>query len=169
MKQQIIESIIQQMLQHLDNVQLQRLKSVLEHELFDCEIKTKTKSDEDDGNQLLDSFITAKRIEGCSEKTLKYYRTTIENMTEAVGKSVRHIQTEDLRTYLTNYQQKNSPSRVTIDNIRRILSSFFSWLEDEDYIIKSPVRRIHKVKTATNVKETYTDEEIGRASCRERV
>ena len=160
MKQQIIESIIQQMLQHLDNVQLQRLKSVLEHELFDCEIKTQAKRDEDDGNQLLDSFITAKRIEGCSEKTLKYYRTTIENMAEAVGKSVRHIQTEDLRTYLTNYQQKNSPSRVTIDNIRRILSSFFSWLEDEDYIIKSPVRRIHKVKTATNVKETYTDEDL---------
>mgnify|MGYP000169558070 CR=1 FL=1 len=160
MKQQIIESIIQQMLQHLDNVQLQRLKSVLENELFDCEIKTQIKSDEDDGNQLLDSFITAKRIEGCSEKTLKYYRTTIENMIEAVGKSVRHIQTEDLRTYLTNYQQKNSPSRVTIDNIRRILSSFFSWLEDEDYIIKSPVRRIHKVKTATNVKETYTDEDL---------
>lgn len=160
MKQQIIESIIQQMLQHLDNVQLQRLKSVLEHELFDCEIKTQAKRDEDDGNQLLDSLITAKRIEGCSEKTLKYYRTTIENMIEAVGKSVRHIQTEDLRTYLTNYQQKNSPSRVTIDNIRRILSSFFSWLEDEDYIIKSPVRRIHKVKTATNVKETYTDEDL---------
>ena len=160
MKQQIIESIIQQMLQHLDNVQLQRLKSVLEHELFDCEIKTQAKRDEDDGNQLLDSFITAKRIEGCSEKTLKYYRTTIENMIEAVGKSVRHIQTEDLRTYLTNYQQKNSPSRVTIDNIRRILSSFFSWLEDEDYVIKSPVRRIHKVKTATNVKETYTDEDL---------
>ena len=160
MKQQIIESIIQRMLQHLDNVQLQRLKSVLEHELFDCEIKTQAKRDEDDGNQLLDSFITAKRIEGCSEKTLKYYRTTIENMIEAVGKSVRHIQTEDLRTYLTNYQQKNSPSRVTIDNIRRILSSFFSWLEDEDYIIKSPVRRIHKVKTATNVKETYTDEDL---------
>ena len=160
MKQQIIESIIQQMLQHLDNVQLQRLKSVLEHELFDCEIKTQAKSDEDDGNQLIDSFITAKRIEGCSEKTLKYYRTTIENMAEAVGKSVRHIQTEDLRTYLTNYKQKNSPSRVTIDNIRRILSSFFSWLEDEDYIIKSPVRRIHKVKTATNVKETYTDEDL---------
>lgn len=169
MKQQIIESIIQQMLQHLDNVQLQRLKSVLEHELFDCEIKTQTKSDNDDGNQLLDSFITAKRIEGCSEKTLKYYRTTIENMTEVVGKSVRHIQTEDLRTYLTNYQQKNSPSRVTIDNIRRILSSFFSWLEDEDYILKSPVRRIHKVKTATNVKETYTDEDLEkmRDSCTE--
>ena len=160
MKQQVIESIIQQMLQHLDNVQLQRLKSVLEHELFDCEIKMQTKNNEDNSNQLVDSFIVAKRIEGCSEKTLKYYRTTIENMVESVGKSVRHILTEDLRTYLTNYQRKNNPSRVTIDNIRRILSSFFSWLEDEDYIIKSPVRRIHKVKTAVNVKETYTDEDL---------
>ena len=160
MKQQIIESIIQQMLQHLDDVQLQRLKSVLEHELFDCEIKTQAKRDEDDGNQLLDSFITAKRIEGCSEKTLKYYRTTIEAMTVSIDKGVRHMQTDDLRTYLMEYQEKHGSSRVTIDNIRRILSSFFSWLEDEDHILKSPVRRIHKVKTATNIKETYTDEEL---------
>ena len=78
----------------------------------------------------------------------------------AIDKSIRHIQTEDLRSYLTGYQSKNQSSRVTIDNIRRILSSFFSWLEDEDYILKSPVRRIHKVKTATNIKETYTDEEL---------
>jgi site-specific recombinase XerD len=78
----------------------------------------------------------------------------------AVGKSVRHIQTEDLRTYLTEYQSKNQSSRVTIDNIRRILSSFFSWLEDEDYIIKSPVRRIHKVKTTSSIKETYSDEDL---------
>ena len=90
-------------------------------------------------------------------------------MYSTISKGVRHIQTEDLRTYLTDYQQKNNSSKVTIDNIRRILSSFFSWLEDEDYIIKSPVRRIHKVKTTTNVKETYTDEEIEkmRDSCDE--
>ena len=128
--------------------------------MFDCEIKTQTKSDEDDGNQLLDSFITAKRIEGCSEKTLKYYRTTIENMTEAVGKSVRHIQTEDLRTYLTNYQRKNSPSRVTIDNIRRIFFFVLCLARRRDYIVKSPVRRIHKVKTGTQVKEVLSDENI---------
>ena len=90
-------------------------------------------------------------------------------MLDSVGKNVRRIQTEDLRAYLMNYQGKNNPSRVTIDNIRRILSSFFSWLEDEDYILKSPVRRIHKVKTATNVKETYTDEDLEkmRDSCTE--
>ena len=169
MKQQIIESIVQQMLAHLDNVQLKRLQNVLEHELFDCEIKEQEECSEDDSNRLLELFITAKRIEGCSERTLKYYQTTIDTMLDSVGKNVRRIQTEDLRAYLTSYQGKNNPSRVTIDNIRRILSSFFSWLEDEDYILKSPVRRIHKVKTATNVKETYTDEDLEkmRDSCTE--
>lgn len=109
---------------------------------------------------MIDAFVSAKRIEGCSEKTLKYYRTTIETMVVSTDKGIRHIQTEDLRSYLTDYQSRNQSSRVTIDNIRRILSSFFSWLEDEDYILKSPVRRIHKVKTATNIKETYTDEDL---------
>ena len=94
------------------------------------------------------------------KKTLKYYQTTIDAMINAINKSVRHIQTEDLRFYLTQYQKKNQSSRVTIDNIRRILSSFFAWLEDEDHILKSPVRRIHKVKTGTNIKETYNDEEL---------
>ena len=169
MKQQIIESIVQQMLAHLDTMQLKRLQNVLEHELFDCEIREQEECSEDDSKRLLELFITAKRIEGCSERTLKYYQTTIDTMLDSVGKNVRRIQTEDLRAYLTNYQGKNNPSRVTIDNIRRILSSFFSWLEDEDYILKSPVRRIHKVKTATNVKETYTDEDLEkmRDSCTE--
>lgn len=101
---------------------------------------------------------------------MKYYRTTIETMLISVDKSIRYIQTEDLRSYLINYQNEKQSSRVTIDNIRRILSSFFSWLEDEDYILKSPVRRIHKVKTATNIKETYTDEDLEkmRDNCTER-
>ena len=114
----------------------------------------------DDTQKLVESFLYAKRIEGCSEKTIKYYSATIEAMLVTVDKGVRHIHTDDLRAYLTNYQENHGSSRVTIDNIRRILSSFFSWLEDEDYILKSPVRRIHKVKTATNIKETYTDEEL---------
>ena len=155
-----MEEIMQQMLPHLDNAQLQKLEEVLEHSLFMYEISSKYTETEDDSQKLIDAFVYAKRIEGCSEKTLKYYRTTIETMTEAIDKGVRHMQTDDLRAYLTEYQEKHGSSRVTIDNIRRILSSFFSWLEDEDHILKSPVRRIHKVKTATNIKETYTDEEL---------
>ena len=170
MKQQIISEVVQQMLPHLDNAQMQQLQKVLENTLFGCEITAQTKKkDTDDNPKLIDAFVSAKRIEGCSEKTLKYYCTTIETMVASINKGIRHIQTEDLRSYLTDYQSKNQSSRVTIDNIRRILSSFFSWLEDEDYILKSPVRRIHKVKTATNIKETYTDEELEtmRDSCTE--
>lgn len=160
MKQKIMEGIVQQMLPYLNNVQLQKLQEVLEYSFYNYEISSKVEETEDDSQKLIDAFVYAKRSEGCSEKTLKYYRTTIEAMTEVINKGVRHMQTDDLRAYLTEYQEKHGSSRVTIDNIRRILSSFFSWLEDEDHILKSPVRRIHKVKTATNIKETYTDEEL---------
>lgn len=168
MKQQIIIDVMQQMLPHLDNAQMQKLQKVLEYTLHGCDI-TVLEENDNDNLQLVESFVSAKRIEGCSEKTLKYYRTTIETMLISVDKSIRYIQTEDLRSYLISYQNEKQSSRVTIDNIRRILSSFFSWLEDEDYILKSPVRRIHKVKTATNIKETYTDEELEtmRDSCTE--
>lgn len=161
MKQQIITDVIQKMLPHLDNVQLKQLQKVLEATLLDCEITEQGNVEKTNENiKYVEMFIASKRIEGCSEKTLKYYRATIDVMLTSIDKNVCHIQTEDLRSYLTEYQIKKRSSRVTIDNIRRILSSFFSWLEDEDYILKSPVRRIHKVKTAINIKETYTDEEL---------
>lgn len=110
--------------------------------------------------ELLPAFIAAKRVEGCSEKSLRYYESTIRNMLEAVSKPEKQITTEDLRSYLDTYQRRGTVSKVTLDNVRRILSTFFSWLEDEDYIVKSPVRRIHKVKTGKTVKETYTDESL---------
>lgn len=109
---------------------------------------------------LLELFIASKRVEGCSEKTVGYYESTLRNMLRAVGKSAEQITTEDLRGYLDQYQQSGRAGKVTIDNVRRILSSFFAWLEDEDYIVKSPVRRIHKVKTCKTVKETYSDEAL---------
>lgn len=160
MKNELITDIVQQMLPYLDNSQTKKLQQVLEHALFQYEIIEAVAPSNDDSENLVNIFIATKRIEGCSEKTLKYYQTTIDAMINAINKSVRHIQTEDLRFYLTQYQKKNQSSRVTIDNIRRILSSFFAWLEDEDHILKSPVRRIHKVKTGTNIKETYNDEEL---------
>lgn len=160
MKNELITDIVQQMLPYLDNSQTKKLQQVLEHALFQYEIIEAVAPSNDDSENLVNIFIAAKRIEGCSEKTLKYYQTTIDAMINAINKSVRHIETEDLRFYLTQYQKKNQSSRVTIDNIRRILSSFFAWLEDEDHILKSPVRRIHKVKTGTNIKETYNDEEL---------
>ena len=159
MKQELIAEIEQQLLRVLDNSQMEMLHRTLENCLSDYEIIEVTTKKEDKTNYV-DLFIAAKRIEGCSEKSLTYYRNTIEKMLQALDKGVKRITTDDLRTFLADYQAQNGSSKVTIDNIRRILSSFFGWLEDEDYIVKSPVRRIHKVKTAKTVKETYTDEEL---------
>lgn len=170
MKYEFITAVMQQMLPSLDNAQLAKLRQAMEQTLL-CYAVTRVEeqSKEDDSNDLIAMFIAAKRIEGCSEKTIKYYQNTINSMVSFLGKNVRRILTEDLRTYLTEYQNEHQSSRVTIDNIRRILSSFFSWLEDEDYIIKSPVRRIHKVKTASSIKDTYTDEDLERMrdNCKE--
>ena len=169
MKQNLITEVVQGMLPYLNNAQTEKLQEVLSHAFFSYEIaKTDTDANVSEQN-LVDLFLAAKRIEGCSEKSLKYYESTIMAMLDELHKEVKQIDTDDIRSYLTEYQARKKSSKVTIDNIRRILSSFFSWLEDEDYILKSPVRRIHKVKTGTNIKETYSDEalELMRDSCTE--
>ena len=168
MKNELITNIEQAMLKKLDNAQLQALHDVLV-KTFRCVTVTVVADTEKepDNADMLSEFLSAKRIEGCSEKSLKYYNRTITATLDSIDKGVKHITTDDLRTYLTDYQAEKKSSKVTMDNIRRILSSFFSWLEDEDYIIKSPVRRIHKVKTSKTIKETYTDEnlELMRDNC----
>lgn len=169
MKQKFINEVVRGMLGCINNAQLQKLQQILEHALFNKEIIASSNVQEDTSEDLLENFLSAKRIEGCSEKSLVYYRNTIQAMLDKVAKPVIEIETDDLREYLTGYQKEKNSSKVTIDNIRRILSSFFSWLEDEDYIVKSPVRRIHRVKSATTIKETYSDEnlETMRDSCTE--
>lgn len=164
MNDEFVNDVLRDMLAYLDNGQAEQLRRVLRHNLFGYEIQRSDSTSIEDVDaenaRLTNAFLSAKRIEGCSEKSLSYYRKTIETMSEKIGKEITHITTNDLRSYLTNYQAERKSSKVTIDNIRRILSSFFSWLEDEDYILKSPVRRIHKVKTAVTIKETYTDEAL---------
>lgn len=169
MKQNLITDIVQGMLPYLNNAQSKRLQEVLQSALVNYEITADTGEPKENEQDFVELFLSAKRIEGCSEKSLKYYKSTITAMLTTLDKSVKYIVTDDVRGYLTEYQQKNGLSKVTIDNIRRILSSFFSWLEDEDYILKNPVRRIHKVKTGTNIKETYSDEalELMRDNCTE--
>ena len=169
MKQNLINDVVRDMLPYLNNAQIERLQAVMQHALFSYEVIENENKDSSVEQDFVELFLSAKRIEGCSEKSLKYYKATIEAMLNELHKDVKHIVTDDIRVYLTEYQEKKKSSKVTIDNIRRILSSFFSWLEDEDYILKSPVRRIHKVKTGTNIKETYSDEalELMRDNCTE--
>ena len=160
MKEELLQDIMQGMLPFLNNAQLQKLQEVIQFNLTVYEVERISDSMKHSEQNFIELFIAAKRIEGCSEKSLKYYNATISAMVSAVSKEIRHIETEDVRRYLTEYQTRNHCSKVTTDNVRRILSSFFSWLEDEDYILKSPVRRIHKIKTGTCIKETYTDEAL---------
>lgn len=168
MKQNLVNDIIQSMLPYLNNAQNERLQNVLQLTLSKYEV-TGSKTEVHTVHDYVELFLSAKRIEGCSDKSLKYYKATISAMLDALNKEVNHIVTDDLRAYLMEYQTQHGSSKVTIDNIRRILSSFFSWLEDEDYIIKSPARRIHRVKTNQTIKDTYTDEalELMRDSCTE--
>lgn len=164
MKNQLISEITRQMLPHLDNAQMERLQEVLRHTLWSVQVIVSEGGiqppDRETNAELLDMFLSAKRVEGCSEKTLRYYETSIRRLFVAVDCHVTHMQTDDLRTYLSDYQQQTQCSKGNIDNIRRIMSSFFTWLEDENYILKSPVRRIHKIRSNQTVKETYTDEAL---------
>ena len=163
MKEQIINNILTAMQTILNNAQLRQLMDTLRLCLLSVTIVNDSVEDKakgPDNLQLLSLFLDAKRVEGCSEKTVRYYETTLKKLFDGLNMPVVQVKTEDLRTYLAEYRQKTNCSKANIDNLRRIFSSFFSWLEDEDYILKSPVRRIHKVKSEKQVKETYSDETL---------
>ena len=172
MKETIIQTVLDGMRAVLTENQLDMLTDVTRKALSECEITPKATEEEQrnkENVELLGAFISSKKVEGCSDKTIHYYKSSIEKLIATVKKNVCDIATNDIRCYLAEQQEQRGLSKVTIDNLRRIYSSFFSWLEDEDYITKSPVRRIHKVRTDALVKEVLTDEniEVLRDSCQE--
>lgn len=155
---EIVFEILNDMAEELSVMQLKKLQEVLLKRLQEQDEQVEPARN----NEYLEMFINAKKIEGCSERTLKYYRSSVQHMFSRIETPVRKITTEQLREYLTGYQKINNCGKSTVDNIRRNISSFFSWLEEEDHILKSPMRRIHKIKTKTKVKETISDEDIER-------
>lgn len=161
-----IVAVLNEMSEYLSIAQMKKLQEVIIKTFAENEaVKTDIANDE-----FLKMFLAAKRIEGCSDRTISYYQTTVKHLLSKTETSVRKITTEEMREYLSNYQKRNDCSNVTIDNVRRNISSFFSWLEEEDYILKSPMRRIHKIKTKTVVKSTISDEgiELLRDNCKEK-
>jgi site-specific recombinase XerD len=168
----ILNDIVSVIKDVLNDEQLKLVNSSIKDVLAKYEINKKANDEErreKENTELLETFLSAKKIEGCSDKTIHYYRSSIVKLLNGLSKCIKEICTNDIRRYLAEIQEKNNLSKVTIDNLRRIFSSFFSWLEDEDYIAKSPVRRIHKVRTDTLVKEVLSDENIEtlRDSCNE--
>ena len=158
--------VLNEMSEYLSIPQMKKLQEVIIRTFAENEAARTAISNE----EFLNMFLSAKRIEGCSERTIAYYQMTVQHMLSTTEKSVRKITTEEIREYLANYQKRNNCSNVTIDNVRRNISSFFSWLEEEDYILKSPMKRIHKIKTKTVVKNTISDEGIERLrdGCKEK-
>ncbi len=168
----ILNDIVSVIKDVLNDEQLKLVNSSIKDVLAKYEINKKASNEErreKENTELLEIFLSAKKIEGCSDKTIHYYQSSIVKLLKGLSKSIKEICTNDIRRYLAEIQERNGLSKVTIDNLRRIFSSFFSWLEDEDYIAKSPVRRIHKVRTDTLVKEVLSDENIEtlRDSCNE--
>ena len=155
---EIVFEILNDMAEELSVMQLKKLQEVLLKRLQEQDEQVEPARND----EYLEMFINAKKIEGCSERTLKYYRSSVQHMFSRIETPVRKITTEQLREYLTGYQKINNCGKSTVDNIRRNISSFFSWLEEEDHILKSPMRRMHKIKTKTKVKETISDEDIER-------
>ncbi len=148
--------ILNEMAEYLSVAQMKKLQEVLLNHLSE----KAPQKENIENSEYLKLFLDAKRIEGCSDRTLQYYRVTVEHMLSKITTPIRKITTDEIRTYLVKYQQSGGCSKVTVDNIRRNISSFFSWLEEEDYILKSPMKRIHKIKTKTVVKEVITDESM---------
>lgn len=168
----ILNDIVSGIKDVLSDEQMKQVSSSIKDVLAKYEINKRTSNEErreKENTELLDTFLSAKKIEGCSDKTIHYYQSSIVKFLKGLSKCIKEICTNDIRRYLAEIQEENNLSKVTIDNLRRIFSSFFSWLEDEDYIAKSPVRRIHKVRTDTLVKEVLSDENIEtlRDSCNE--
>lgn len=151
-----IVSVLNEMSEYLSVAQMKKLQEVI--------IKTFSENEASkvdiSNSEFLEIFLDAKKVEGCSDRTTSYYKSTIEHLLATISTPVRKMTTEEIRSYLADYQKINNCSNVTVDNIRRNLSSFFSWLEEEDYVLKSPMRRIHKIKTKTVVKNVISDEGI---------
>jgi integrase/recombinase XerD len=155
MEEKIVK-VLNEMAEYLSIAQMKKLQEVI----IDAFVENKLEKSDISNADFLQMFLDAKRVEGCSDRTVDYYKSTIEHLISTVDRSVRKISTEEIREYLSSYQKRNNCTNVTVDNIRRNISSFFSWLEEEDYVLKSPMKRIHKIKTKTVVKNVISDEAI---------
>ena len=131
MKEHLMTEIMQGMLPFLDNAQMAHLQTVLTRCLIDKEIidcpRTSDPMDTVTNDELIATFIAAKKVEGCSEKTIRYYQTTLRKVLDSLENHVTHITTDDLRKYLSDYQEKHQCSKANIDNIRRILVCLPGW------------------------------------------
>lgn len=109
---------------------------------------------------LLERYLRSKQLEGLSSLTLKNYKQNISYLQSAVLKRFENMTTRDIKNFLYDYQLENKISNSTLDDMRRVYSSFFNFLDEEDYILKNPVKKIHHIKSKKSIKKAFSEEEI---------
>lgn len=155
MDTKIIEIVLKKSSSFLTPEQILKVK-----ELFAEEISKMSKREIKSRKTMLKAFITAKKVEGCSDRTIGYYKYVITKFISETTTPLSQITTEEIRAYINEMMEKKKVSNLSADNTRRILSSFFAWLFEEDYILKNPMKRIHKIKLIKKVKEAYSEEMV---------
>ena len=164
-KLNIIRRIIDDMKPYLNQRQITELNQSLMFNLEDVELVHKEKPfDEDykkENKRLFESFLDSKKLEGRSDNTLHYYRSTLAKLLSSFDKPLQNVTTNDVREWLLLYKE-TGVSNTTVNNVRRIFSSFFGWLEAEEYILRDPMRRIHRVKEEYQIKKPFSEWEIER-------
>lgn len=151
MENELIDTILQRMQSFLNYAQTLKLREILNEVLVPVEDSKKNYSNE----ELFKAFLNAKHLEGLTDRSLTYYKQELAYIFKDLKKSVLETTTRDLREFLSKYQIENNVNNVTLNNVRRVLNSFFTWLENENYIFKSPMRRIHNIKTDKIIKQPF--------------
>lgn len=133
MRELFVEKVIDTTEDFLDNNQRIKLKEILTEICLNYQIESIEQTEKQkilkNNTDILNKFISSKEIEGCSTRTLNYYKDNIIKMLDTINLPIDEITTEILRNYLADYKSNSKAGMVTIDNIRRTLSSFFTWLE----------------------------------------
>ena len=134
------------------------------HALFPEEMYTSDMTEEEKRTRskylILKDFLLAKKLEGCSNTTIKYYYDILFRFIMSINKDIHELTTTDVRSYLNLYNETHNIKNGSLDNMRRIFSSFFEWLLQEDYISRNPVKKIKRIKVDKIIRKPFTDEEI---------
>lgn len=164
MIKRIIEGTIAMLMQNGidDKKQIETLRDVLLVNLSKYDIKEKETRlvvyDSTDAN-IIQRFFVAKTTSGLSARSLIYYKQILKKSLSAIGKHLKDITADDIRAYLTRARLKGS-SNVTLNNERRVLSSFFTWCHDEEFLPRNIMKRVDKIKVEKKVKKPFTEEEM---------
>lgn len=164
MRNKIINDVLMRLGEDFTENQRFEIKQILTVTLATYDITKATEElvvyQEDEKQKLVKLFIVTKKIEGCTDKTLKYYSSEVRKFAMAVNKPWAEVTADDIRLYIAQKAIKDKVSKATQDNVLRILRSFFGWLSAEEHIPKNPTVKIKRIRAERRIKKPFTEVEI---------